>query len=329
MNRRAFILLLGGAALALPGRGGAQEQRARRIAALMQYTEDNAEAQRLIAALHDGLQKLGWVEGRNLQIDHRWGGTDMNTLQSLAKEIVATKPDLIFSSSSPTTRILKQETRTIPIVFGNLVDPVGQGFVASLARPGGNVTGFVNLEPSVAGKYVELLKEIAPRVARVAIFYNPATAPYHEIYLNPFNAAARSLGLVPIVTPVRDLGELEIVMATQAREPNAGLIAMPDGFQSVNYREIAALAARYKLPAVYATLAVARAGGLLAYSNDATDNYRRAASYVDRILKGEKPSDLPVQFPVKFELVVNLKAAKALGLDVPPLLEQRADEVIE
>jgi putative tryptophan/tyrosine transport system substrate-binding protein len=166
MNRRAFILLLGGAALALLGRGGAQEQRARRIAALMQYTEDNAEAQRLIAALHDGLQKLGWVEGRNLQIDHRWGGTDMNTLQSLAKEIVATKPDLIFSSSSPTTRILKQETRTIPIVFGNLVDPVGQGFVASLARPGGNVTGFVNLEPSVAGKYVELLKEIAPSTIR-------------------------------------------------------------------------------------------------------------------------------------------------------------------
>jgi putative ABC transport system substrate-binding protein len=196
-------------------------------------------------------------------------------------------------------------------------------------RPGGNVTGFVNLEPSVAGKYVELLKEIAPRVARVAIFYNPATAPYHEIYLNPFNAAARSLGLVPIVAPVRNLGELEIVMATQAREANAGLVAMPDGFQSVNYREIAALAARYKLPAVYATLAVARAGGLLAFSNDATDNYRRAASYVDRILKGEKPSDLPVQFPVKFELIVNLKAAKALGLEVPPLLEQRADEVIE
>jgi putative tryptophan/tyrosine transport system substrate-binding protein len=328
IKRRVFILALAGASLALPGLGRAQE-RARRLAVLMQYTEDNAEAQRLIGALHDGLQKLGWVEGRNLQIDHRWGGTDMNMLQSLAKEIVASKPDLIFSSSSPTTRILKQETTTIPIVFGNLVDPIGQGFVASLARPGGNVTGFVNLEPSVAGKYVELLKEIAPRVARVAIFYNPATAPYHEIYLNPFNAAARSLGLVPIVAPIRDLGELETVMATQAREPNTGLVAMPDGFQSVNYREIAALAARYKLPAVYATLAVARAGGLLAYSNDAADNYRRAASYVDRILKGEKPSDLPVQFPVKFELVVNLKAAKALGLDVPTATLLRADEVIE
>jgi len=328
IKRRAFISLLGGAALALPGLGRAQE-RARRIAALMQATEDNAEVQRWVAAFHDGLQKLGWVEGRNLNIDHRWGGTDMNTLQALAKEIVATRPDVIFTSGSPTTRILKQETGTIPIVFGNLVDPVGQGFVASLARPGGSVTGFVNLEPSVAGKYVELLKEIAPRVARVAIFYNPATAPYHEIYLNPFNAAARSLGLVPIVAPVRDLGELETVMAAQAREPNTGLVAMPDGFQSANYREIAALSARYKLPAVYATLAVARAGGLLAYSNDVSDNYRRAASYVDRILKGEKPSDLPVQFPVKFELVVNLKTAKALGLEVPPLLEQRADEVIE
>ena len=181
----------------------------------------------------------------------------------------------------------------------------------------------------MAGKYVELLKEIAPRVARAAIFYNPATAPYYEIYLKPFAAGAASLGVVPIVAPVRDLAELETVMATQAREPNTGLVAMPDGFQSANYREIAALSARYKLPAVYATLAVARAGGLLAYSNDVSDNYRRAASYVDRILKGEKPSDLPVQFPVKFELVVNLKAAKALGLDVPPLLEQRADEVIE
>jgi putative ABC transport system substrate-binding protein len=328
IKRRVFILALGGASLALPGLGRAQE-RARRIAALMQYSEDNAEVQRWVAAFHDGLQKLGWVEGRNLHIDHRWGGTDMNMLQSLAKEIVAAKPDLIFSSGSPTTRILKQETGTIPIVFGNLVDPVGQGFVASLARPGGNVTGFVNLEPSVAGKYVELLKEIAPRVARVAIFYNPATAPYHEIYLNPFNAAARSLGLVPVVAPIHDLGELETVMATQAREPNTGLIAMPDGFVSENYREIAALAARYKLPAVYPVLVVARAGGLLAYSNDTSDNYRRAASYVDRILKGEKPSDLPVQFPVKFELVVNLKAAKALGLEVPPLLEQRADEVIE
>ena len=198
-----------------------------------------------------------------------------------------------------------------------------------MSRPGGNITGFVNLEPSITGKYLELLKEIAPRIARVAIFYNPATAPYHDIYLKPFKTAAESLGVRPIVAPVRDLAELETVMATQAREPNGGLISMPDGFASANYKEIAALAARYRVPVVYANLATARAGGLLAYSNDIGDNYRRAAAYVDRIFKGEKPSNLPVQFPVEFELVINLKTAKALGLDVPLLLQQRADEVIE
>jgi putative tryptophan/tyrosine transport system substrate-binding protein len=236
MKRREFITLLGGAAAAWPLAAQAQE-RMRRLGALIAYTEDNAEAQRWVAAFRDDPQKLGWVEGRNLRIDYRWGGTDMNVLRRFAKEIVAAKPDLIFSSNSPTTQLLKQETRTIPIVFGNLVDPVGQGFVTSLARPGGNVTGFVNLEPSVAGKYVELLKEIAPRLTRVAIFYNPATAPYHEIYLKPFNAAATSLGVVPIVAPIRDLAELETVMATQAREPNSGLIAMPGAFVSENYRE--------------------------------------------------------------------------------------------
>jgi putative ABC transport system substrate-binding protein len=328
-RRREFITLLGGAAAAWPLAARAQE-RVLRLGALIAYTEDNAEAQRWVAAFRDGLQQLGWVEGRNLRIDFRWGGIDVNMLQKSAKEIVAANPDLIFSSGSPTTRMLKQQTRTIPIVFGNLADPVGQGFVASLARPGGNVTGFVNLEPFVAGKYVELLKEIAPRLTRVAIFYNPAMAPYHRIYpLDPFKAAAGSLGLVPIVAPFRDLAELETAMATQAREPNTGLIVMPDGFQAQNYREIAALAARYGLPAVYSNLAVARAGGLLAYSNDVSDNYRRAAAYVDRIFKGEKPSDLPVQFLVKFELVVNLKTAKALGLEVPPTLLARTDEVIE
>jgi len=295
----------------------------------MQYTEDNAEAQRWVAAFREGLTKAGWVEARNLRIDYHWGGTDMNLLQRFAQEIVAAKPDVIFTSGSPTTKILKQETRTVPIVFGNLVDPVGQGFVASLSRPGGNITGFVNLEASVTGKYLELLKKIAPGVARVAIFYNPATAPYHEIYIQPFEAAAASLGVVPIVASVRDLVELESVMATQAREPSSGLVSMPSGFESSNYKEIVALAARYRLPTVYSTLVSARAGGLLAYSNDVSDNYRRAATYVDRILKGEKPADLPVQFPVKFELVINLKTAKALGLDVPPLLQQRADEVIE
>jgi ABC-type uncharacterized transport system substrate-binding protein len=327
MRRREFIFAISGAA-AWPVATRAQE-RTRQLAILLQYTDDNAEAQHWVAALREGLQKAGWVEGRNLRIDYHWGGTDTNLVERLAKEIVAAKPDVIFTSGSPTTRILKQETRTIPIIFGNLVDPVGQGFVASLSRPGGNVTGFVNLEASLTGKYLELLREIAPGVARVAIFYNPASAPYHEIYIKPFKTTAASLGIVPIVAPVRDLVELEGVIATQAREPNSGLVSMPSGFEISHYKEIVALAARYRLPAVYSSLGSARAGGLLAYSNDITDNFRRAAAYVDRILKGEKPSELPVQFPVKFELVINLKAAKALGLDVPLFLQQRADEVIE
>ena len=329
MRRREFISLLGGAATWPLAARAQQPERVRRIAVLTQYTEDNTEAQRWIAAFREGLQKAGWVEGRNLHIDYRWGGTDVTRLQRLAKEIVAAKPDLIFTSSSPTTRTLQRETRTIPIVFGNLVDPIGQGFVASLARPGGNITGFVNLEASVTGKYVELLKEIAPSVARIALFYNPPTAPYYEIYVKPFETAAASLGVVPVVESVRDLAELESVMATHAREPNSGLISMPSGFESANYKEIVALAARYRLPTVYSALVSARAGGLLAYSNDIGDNYYRAAAYVDRILKGEKPGDLPVQFPVKFALVINLKTAKTLGLQVPMLLQQRADEVIE
>ena len=312
-----------------PLRARAQTQRVRRITVLVAYTEDNAEAKRWVTAFRDGLKDLGWVEGRNLRIDYHWGGTDLSALQRLAKDIVASSPDLIFTSGSPTTKILQQETRTIPIIFGNLVDPVGQGFVASMARPGGNITGFVNLEASVTGKYLELLKEIASGVVRVAMFYNPATAPYHEIYIKPFDAAAASLGVVSIVAPVRDLAELESVMATQAREPNSGLLSMPSGFEIANYKEIVALAARYRLPAVYSNITSARAGGLLAYSNDVTDNYRRAAAYADRILKGEKPADLPVQFPVKFELVINLKTANTLGLDVPLLLQQRADELIE
>ena len=327
LKRREVIALLGGAA-AWPVAAPAQE-RTRRLAALMQYTNDNPQGQRWLAALRDDLQKLGWIEGRNLHLEARWGGTDMNLLQRLAKEIVAAKPDVIFSSSSSPTRILMQETDIIPIIFGNIVDPVGQGIVASMARPGANVTGFVNLEPSVTGKYLELLKHIAPRVSHAAIFYNPATAPYHEIYLKPFKAAAASLGMVAMVAPIRDLAELDSVMAMQARESNHGLIAMPDGFNTFNYREIVALAARYKLPTVYSDLVTARAGGLLAYGNDIADNYRRAATYVDRILKGERPGDLPVQFPVKFTLVINLKTAKALALEVPLHLEQLADEIIE
>jgi putative ABC transport system substrate-binding protein len=300
----------------------------RRVSALMQ-SEENPQYRSWVAAFQDGLQKLGWVEGRNLRSDVRWAGMDEAAIRRIAKEIVTSKPDLILSSSSLPTRILKAEVETIPVIFANIVDPVGQGIVTSLARPGGNITGFVNLEASVSGKYVELLKEIAPRVVRVVIVYNPTTAPYFEFYLKPFRAAAATLGIEPVAAAVRDLAELNSVLAAQAQQPNTGLIAMPDGFTTSNAREIAALALRYKLPAVSSALISARQGGLLSYGNDIADNYRRAAAYADRIFKGEKASELPVQFPVKFQMIVNLKTAKALDLDVPLLFQQRADEVIE
>jgi putative tryptophan/tyrosine transport system substrate-binding protein len=327
MRRREFITLLGGAVVTLPLAALAQGG-IRRISALMQ-AEENPQYRSWIAAFQDGLQKLGWIEGRNLRSDYRWAGMDEAAIRRIAKEIVTSKPDLILSSSSLPTRILKAEVETIPVIFANIVDPVGQGIVASLARPGGNITGFINLEASVSGKYVELLKEIAPRVVRVVIVYNPTTAPYFEFYLKPFKAAAATLGIEPVAAAVRDLAELNSVLAAQAQQPNTGLIAMPDGFTTSNAREIAALALRYKLPSVSSALISARQGGLLSYGNDIADNYRRAAAYVDRIFKGEKASELPVQFPVKFQMILNLKTAKALDLDVPLLFQQRADEVIE
>ena len=327
MRRRDFIALVGGAALA-PAAARAQGN-VRRIGALLQYKEDNPEGRIWLTAFRDGLRKLGWSEGRNVHFDYRFAGTDEATMKRFAQEIAASKPDLVVASSSLTTRILKAETSTIPVIFLNIVDPVGQGLVASLSRPAGNITGFVNLEPSVSGKYVELLKEVAPHVTRIAIFYNPTTAPYHDIYLQPFAAAAATLHIEAVAAPVHDLAELDSVLAAQAQKPNTGLIAMPDGFNTANAGEIAALMTRYKLPSVSSALTSARLGGLLSYGNDIVDNYRRAASYADRILKGEKPSELPVQFPVKFQMIVNLKTAQLLGLDVPLFFQQRADEVIE
>ena len=251
-------------------------------------------------------------------------------MQRFAKELVALQPDLILSQSTPTTAALLQQTRTIPIIFATVADPVGSGFVASFPRPGGNVTGFTNIEPTMAGKWLELLKEIAPRVTRVAFLFNPATAPYAEYYLNPFKAAAASFAVEAIAAPVRDTSELESVVAAQAREPNGGLIVMPDTFTTAHRAEITSLAARYRLPAVYPFRFFAELGGLLSYGNDLVDNFRRAATYADRILKGAKPSELPVQAPVKFELVINLKTAKALGLDVPlhaPAARRRGDRM--
>jgi putative ABC transport system substrate-binding protein len=331
VNRRNLITLLGGAAVAWPLAARAQQpDRVRRIGMLMGFAESDLEGQAYVAAFREGLQKLGWAENRNMRIDTRWSPpADAEATQRFAKELVALQPDLILSHNTPTTAALLQQTRTIPIIFATVADPVGSGFVASFPRPGGNVTGFTTMEPTMPGKWLELLKEIAPRVARVAMPFNPATATYAEIYLNPLKAAAASFAVEAIAAPVHDTSELEAVVAAHAREPNGGLIVMPDGFLNAHRAEVTSLAARYRLPAVYQYRYYTELGGLLSYGNDPLDNCRRAASYADRILKGAKPNELPVQAPVKFELVINLKTAKALSLEVSPQLLARADEVID
>lgn len=330
MRRRDFITLLGGAAAPwqLPARAQ-QADRVRRIGVLMAYSESDSEAQAWVATFRAGLQKLGWTEGRNIGIDVRWATVDKEAIERFAKELVVSRPELLLASSTPATAALLQQTRTIPIVFALVSDPVGSGFVASFPRPGGNVTGFTTMEPTMAGKWLELLKEIAPHVARVAFLFNPASAPYVDFYLNPFKAAAPFFGVEVIAAPVHDTVELESKVAAQAREPKGGLLVWPDAFMTAHRAKLASLLARYRLPAVSPFRIFAEVGCLLSYGSDSVDNFRRAASYVDRILKGEKPSELPVQAPVKFELVINLRAAKALGLDVPVHLQQRADEVIE
>jgi putative ABC transport system substrate-binding protein len=329
MRRREFITLLGCAAAWPLWARAQQADRTRFIGVLMAYAESDQEGKAWVAAFRERLQKLGWVEGRNIRVETRWATPNVEAMQRLAMELVALQPDLILSQSTPTTAALLQQTRTIPIIFANIADPVGSGFVASFPRPGGNVTGFVLFEPTMASKWLELLKEIAPRVNRVAFLFNPATATYFEYYMNSFKAAAASFGVEAIAAPVHDRSELESVFALQAREPNSSIVVMPDSFLNVHRVEITSLAARYHLPAIYPYRLYTKVGGFLSYGNDVFDNYRRAAGYVDRILKGEKPSELPVQAPVKFELVINLKTAKTLGLELPPTLLARADEVIE
>jgi putative tryptophan/tyrosine transport system substrate-binding protein len=326
IRRREFVFTLGGAAV-WPVAARAQPDRMRRIGVLMAYAESDPQGKAWIAAFRDELQQLGWTDGRNLQIDYRWT-PNVDLMQLLAKELVALHPDVILAQNTPTTASILQETRTIPIIFANVSDPVGSGFVNSLARPGGNVTGFNNLEGSLSGKWLDLLKEIAPRIDRVAILFNPATAPYSKYYLNPLKAAAARLGVQAIAAPIHDTSELETVFTALARTPNGGLIIMPDSFANVHRAQITSLAAQYRIPTVY-PYRLFDAGALLMYGIDPLDQFRRAATYADRILKGAKPSELPVQAPVKFELVINLKTAKALGLDVPPTLLARADEVIE
>src|SRR5262249_654044 len=327
MKRRDFITLLGGAAAVGPLAARAQQrERMRRIGVLMAYAEGDREGQAFIAAFREVLKKFGWADGRNIRIDMRWAAFDEQLMQRVAKELVVLQPDLILSSSTPTTAVLLQQTATIPIIFANVADPVGSGFVASLPRPAPNVTRFTNLERLLAPNWRELLKEIAPRANRVAFLFNPVTATYSEIYLNPFKAAARSFAVEPIAAAVRDTSELESVVASLARESNGGLIVMPDSFMAVHAAEVNVVADRNRLPLVSPYRFYTEHGGLLSYGNDLTDNYLRAATYVDRILKGEKPSELPVQAPVKFELVINMKTAKALGLEVPAQLQQLADE---
>ena len=331
MRRREFITLLGGAAAAWPLAARAQQsERMRLIGVLMAYAESDPEGQAWVAVFRGGLQKLGWAEGRNIRIETRWAPPEnAGSRERFAKELVALQPELILSHTTPTTSALLRETRTIPIVFANVSDPIGSGFVATLSRPGGNVTGFTTIEASLGGKWLELLKEIAPHVNRVAFLFNPETATYAEYYLNLFKAAGATFAVKATTAPVRDKSEVESAIATLAGEPNGGLIVMPDSFPIAHRVEITSLAARYRLPAVYPFRFFADIGGLLAYGVDLSDNFRRAASYADRILKGEKPGELPVQGPAKFEFVINLKTAKALGLTVPDNLLARADEVIE
>jgi putative ABC transport system substrate-binding protein len=329
LQRREFIALCAGT-LAWPAVTRAQQSaRARRIGMLMMYAEGDARGQAFAAAFRGGLEKLRWAEGDNVRLEYRWAGSDAPAIEQSAKELVATEPELILSTSAPTTAALLKLTRSIPIIFGNLADPVGSGFVESLSKPGGNVTGFINVEPVMTGKWLELLKAVAPRVTRVAAVFNPAAAPYIGSYLDALKAAAPMFAVEAVAAPIHDKVELETVVAAQAREPNSGLIVMPDGFMFAFQADVTALAARYRLPATYFFRSFAEHGGLLSYANDIVDNYRRAASYADRILKGEKPGGLPVQSPVKFDLLINLKTAKALGLDVPPALLARADQVIE
>ena len=330
MRRREFFRLLGSVIAGCPLIVRAQQlDRVRRIGVLMGYAEGDREGEANFAAFREGLRKLGLTEGHNIRIDTRWAAADAELMQRFAKELVALQPDLILTQNTPTTEAMLQQTRTIPIIFAIVADPIGSGFVASFPQPGGNVTGFTDIQPTIAGKWLELLKEIAPRVARVAFLFNPATAPFAEFYLNPFRAAAPSFAVEAIAAPVHDTSSLESVIAAQAGEPSGGLIVMPETFLNVHRAEITSLAARYRLPTVYPWRFYTKLGGLLSYGIDLPDNYRRAAINADRILKGSKPNELPVQAPVKLVLVINLKTAKELQLEVPLPLLYQADELID
>jgi putative ABC transport system substrate-binding protein len=329
MKRRDFLTLLGGAAAAWPVAARAQQgERMRRIGVLMGGDENDPEPKRRVSAFAQALAGLGWTDGRNARLDLRWGGADINRIRALAKELVGLQPDIILASSTPTTVALRRETRTIPIVFANVSDPVANGIVDRLDHPSENVTGFAIFEATLGGKWLELLSEIAPGLKRAAIMFNPDTAPV-STYMPSFETAARSLKVEPIIAPVHGDVEIEAAIIALGRKPGGGLVVLPDAFTSTHRSPIVSAAARNNVPAVYSLSDIARDGGLLSYAPDFVGNWRRAASYVDRILRGEKPGDLPVQLPTKYEMVVNLKTAKALGLTIPAILQATADEVIE
>jgi putative ABC transport system substrate-binding protein len=328
MRRREFIAALGGAAAIWPLAARAQQsERVRRVAVLVGLAENDPEMQERLAALRQGLEKLGWAEGRNLRIDYRFAPAGAQA-RLLARELIALQPDMLLTQSTPATAAMQQETRTIPIVFAGVADPIGSGFVASLSRPGGNLTGLLQYEEGITGKWLAMLKEIAPNITRVALVANPRTAAF-DYFLQSAKALAPSLAIDLVPTPVDSAADIERAIETFAREPNGGLFLPPDTFTVVHRNLIIALAARHRLPAVYPLRVWVAAGGLMYYGTDFADLYRQSASYVDRILRGAKPADLPVQTPTKFETVVNRKTAKALGLTVPPGLLIAADEVIE
>jgi putative ABC transport system substrate-binding protein len=330
MRRRDFIKVTVGSAAAWPLTARAQRSdQMRQIGVLMPYAKDDPESSRRFTPLREGLLKLGWTEGRNIQFEQRWSGSDAAAIPKLAREIVDSRPDVILADTTPVTTAVLHETRTIPIVFVQVGEPVGSGFVASFQHPGGNATGFNNLPPTLTSKWLELLMEIVPRTVRVMYLFNPPTSPYAQRFFEPFKGAASSMGVEAVASPVHDPAEIETVIGGFAGQPNGGLIVLPSAFTAVHRDLIIAVAARHRLPAIYAFRNYAESGGLMSYGNVPSDAYRQAASYIDQILRGAKPADLPVRMSVKFELVVNLKTAKAIGLKIPESFLVRADEVIE
>jgi len=330
MRRREFFALMGSAAAGWPLAARAQQaERVRRIGVLVAAREDDAEGQRRVDLLRQGLRELGWTEGRNINFDYRWVGGDAARAKNNAAELVKQKPDVIIANSTLSLAAVRNETNTIPIVFVVVGDPIEQGFVSSLAHPGGNITGFTAFEFATSAKWLELIKEIVPELKRVAFIFNPTGGPYAQKFVQTIAPIASSSGIDLLVSPTRDAAEIDPAIVAASGEPKGGLIVSPDAFTTANRGLIISLAARYRLPAIYPYRFFATDGGLLSYGHDIDEPWRRAPSYVDKILRGASPADLPIQQPTKFELVINLKTAKALGLTIPPQLLDRADDLIE